>query len=345
MKKNNSITEIAGILKISRNTVSKVINGKPGVSEKTQIAILDFININSERINSLSILNKSTTPKGNIIFSYFFENTEYLNNIIVGAESILKEYGYSMLLNIVQVSNENDILLPPSLYSDSVKGIISFNIFNEAYWDQIISSNIPSVFIDTFYKPYLYVGKADIVATENSHAIHEIMNILIKKGKNNWGFVGNPNYCFSHNERWKAFKDSLEENSLCLKESNCVYDSLDSLANYESVLLLKERIKNMEQTPDAFICVNDMNAIILTKVLQELNLNIPDDVAIVGFGNVSEAVRHSPPITTIDSDCKYLGQIAVKLILERIQNPNKHFEFVQYDTKLILRESTGHSSL
>ena len=60
----------------------------------------------------------------------------------------------------------------------------------------------------------------------------------------------------------------------------------------------------------------------------------------MGFDNLSETVRQSPAITTIDAHSEYLGEMAAQKLLERIANPRKYYEFLSYGTNLVLRDST-----
>lgn len=340
MKKQYTINEIAEILKLSRNTVAKVINGKDGVSEKTRKLILDFLSINPSTADKNSLSQYTSAQKGNVIFTYHLSYNEYLHNILTGIERFLKENGYALILNIIRDNDVNNISLPASLYNGSVCGVISFNIFSVRYWNEITSLNIPSVFIDTFYQHHLFAGKADIVAPENSRAIHEIMSLLIKKGKKAFSFIGHPKYCYSTNQRWSAFKDVLEANDLPLQEECCIYDNLTLLSDIEQIALLKQRIKAMPKCPDVFLCASDTFAIVLSCALQDLGYRIPDDVSIIGFDNLSETVRQSPSITTIDAHSEYLGKMAAKKILERLEDPKKHYEFTLYETNLVIRDST-----
>ena len=340
MKKQHSINEIAEILKLSRNTVAKVINGKPGVSEKTRKLIMDFLSINQSTADKDSLSQYTSAQKGNVIFTYHLSYNEYLHNILTGMERFLKENGYALVLNIIRDNDVNNISMPASLYNGSVCGVISFNIFSIQYWNEITSLNIPSVFIDTFYQHHLYAGKADIIAPENSRPIHEIMDMLIKNGKKTFGFIGYPKYCYSAYQRWEAFKDALEISGLPLHEEYCIFDNLTHHSDVEQIDMLKQKIKAMAKCPEVFLCSSDTFAIVLSCALQDLGYQMPNDVSIIGFDNLSETVRQSPSITTIDAHSEYLGKMAAKKILERLEDPQKHYEFTLYETNLVIRDST-----
>ncbi len=344
MKKQYTINETAEILNLSRNTVAKVINGKPGVSEKTKKLIIDFLSMNQSTDEKNYVSQYTSAQKGSVIFTYYHKNYEYLHNILTGIERYLKEKGYALILNIIRDYDADNISLPASLYNGSVCGIISFNIFSKQYWNDITSLSIPSVFIDTFYQHHLFAGKADIIAPENSRAIHEIISQLANNGRKSFGFVGYPQYCYSTYQRWLAFKDALEIEELPMNKQQCIFDNLTLYSDVAQIDLLKERIKAMPKCPEVFLCSGDSFAIVLSCALQDLGYKIPEDVSIIGFDNLSETVRQSPSITTIDAYPEYLGKMAAKKILERLEDPKKHFEFTLFETNLVLRDSTDNSS-
>ena len=96
----------------------------------------------------------------------------------------------------------------------------------------------------------------------------------------------------------------------------------------------------MVSLPDVFVCGNDWTAIQLIYALQFLGFQIPKDVCVVGFDNIPAASRISPSLTTISTPQKYLGIAAARQILERIQHPTCPHVFCEYETELIIRNST-----
>ncbi len=340
MKKQYTINEIATILNLSRNTVSKVLNDKKGVSPKTQKIVWNFLASNQTVYAGDFPKMHTESQNRNVIFTYHLSNGEYLNNILNGLERYLKGNGYTLILNIVHDDEEGHISLPPALNSGLACGIISFNIFDKDYWEKIIDLHIPSVFIDTFYQSYLFAGRTDIITPENCHAIHKVIGMLLEKGKKRFGFIGNPYYCYSSNQRWLAFCSSLQNAGLEVQKEFCILEDLLKHSDSEQMEFLRRKIEGMPQCPEAFVCTSDSFATILSCVLQEKGYRIPQDVSIVGFDNLSETLRQSPTITTIDAHSEYLGEIAGQKLLERIANPKKYYEFLSYSTDLILRDST-----
>ena len=103
---------------------------------------------------------------------------------------------------------------------------------------------------------------------------------------------------------------------------------------------IKTLIQGLSELPDAIICQSDLQAIQLCNALKEMNVRIPEQVAIVGCDNLPETQRQSPQLTTIDGNTFYQGQLAAKKILERIANPEKPHEYILCETRLIYRSTS-----
>jgi LacI family transcriptional regulator len=340
MARTYSIVKIADELNLSRNTVSKVINGKPGVSLKTRRLVENFFKIEPGMIGG-DVENQVKAKT--ILFSYKLENVEYINGLLNGIEKSLKENGYLLALNIIE-NTQGQIHLPPAIQSGSICGIISFNIYDPEYWHRTIDLKIPCVFFDSLPQRCLFAGETDIIIPENEVAVMELVKMLKDSGRRNLGYYGNPNYCLSLRERWLFFRKALAKYGLPLKEENYILDNFEKLTDLENKQIIKNRLMDMRKLPDAYVCASDRQAILLMGALKELSISIPDEIAVTGFDNLPETLRQIPPLTTVEAYSKYQGELAVKKILERLVNPSKPYEFIHTECSLILRESTGHKS-
>jgi LacI family transcriptional regulator len=340
---HRSINKIANDLNLSRNTVSKVINGRPGVSAKTRRLIENYLKTESTTAAPENPAGEKGQPN-TILFSYRLENVEYINGLLAGIEKSLKDNGYLLALNIIEDKRTSSVHLPPAVRNGSICGIISFNIYDPAYWQETIDLGIPCAFFDTLSQRHLFAGKTDVIMPENEVTIRELVKILKETGRNNVGYYGNPGYCLSLHERWVFFKNALIEFNLPLCEENCILDDFGNITDQENIQIIKQQLGTMQKLPDAYICASDRQAILLVSALKELSISIPDEIAVAGFDNLPETLRQTPPLTTVEAHSKYQGELAVKKILERLANPNKPYEFIHTACTLILRESTGHSS-
>jgi LacI family transcriptional regulator len=342
MNRDYSIVKIADELNLSRNTVSKVVNGKPGVSLKTRHLVENYLKIEPRILAEENV--ESQVKANTILFSYKLENVEYINGLLNGIEKSLKDNGYLLALNIIEDTKEQVIQPPPAVRCGSICGIISFNIYDPEYWRKTIDLKIPCVFFDSLPQRRLFAGETDIIIPENEVAIMELVKLLKDSGRKNLGYYGNPNYCLSLQERWLFFRKALDEYGLSFAEENYILDDFEKLTDLENKQIIKNRLLAMQKLPDAYICASDRQAILLMGALKELSISIPDEIAVTGFDNLPETMRQIPPLTTVEAYSKYQGELAVKKILERLANPGKPYEFIHTECSLILRKSTGHEA-
>ncbi|MBU9739544.1 LacI family DNA-binding transcriptional regulator [Diplocloster agilis] len=338
-----SVNQIAQALNLSRSTVSKVLNGRPGVSEKTYNLIMNYIHAADKQPDNPSAGNASGQMP-TIMFSYCLENIEYINGLLAGIEEALKNNGYLLAVNIVTRNSGEGNYLPPSVYSGSVKGIISFNIYDLAYWEEVCALPVPSVFLDTIYDKHRFSGKTDIILPENEAPLMEAITALAREGRRNFGFLGYPYFCYSLYQRWETYRNTLKNLGLPLNEENCILDDFDQMPDIDMAQALKNRLIQMKNLPDAYICTSDKQAIQLLRALKELSVCVPQDVAVIGFDNLPESLRQDPPLSTVDAYSSVQGSLAVTALLDRIAHPDRPHITIQCQTKLLLRESSGHST-
>ena len=335
----HTVKEISSTLNLSRNTVSKVLNGKPGVSARTRELILGYISGGTEARAAAPAA--ADAPQKTILFSYRLENIEYFNGLLSGVEKVIREHGYLLGVNIVNAGSSRPYF-PPSVYGGSVCGILSFNIYDEDYWEEVLSLGIPAVFFDAIHDRLKFRGRADIVSVESQCPIHAVMDELYRLGRRRFAFFGDPRYCHSLNQRWLAFQDALREHALPLNLPQCILDDFSAFSDEECLQIVRSRLSAMRQLPDAFICASDRQAILLMRALKQLSVSVPEEIAVTGFDNLPESARQLPPLTTVECNSQYQGALAVRKLLERIADPGKPHEYIECETSLLLRESTGH---
>jgi hypothetical protein len=176
---------------------------------------------------------------------------------------------------------------------------------------------------------------------ENKKHLKHLTEQLINKGAKRFGFIGDlysPNAGRGFQELYDALCESLSAHQLSLDSESCMlYETQEDFRNFQTIV---QKVQAMSSLPDVFVCGNDWTAVQLIYALQFLGFRIPKDVSVIGFDNIPAASRISPALTTISTPKKYLGIAAAKQILERIQFPDSPHVFCEYETELIIRDST-----
>jgi LacI family transcriptional regulator len=97
----------------------------------------------------------------------------------------------------------------------------------------------------------------------------------------------------------------------------------------------------MPQRPTALVCSNDVMAFGAMPVLEQLGLRVGQDIAVTGVGDVPEAALGRPPLTTLATEPRHIGQEAARLLLRRMAMPDAPAEQVVLPARLVVRASCG----
>jgi LacI family transcriptional regulator len=91
----------------------------------------------------------------------------------------------------------------------------------------------------------------------------------------------------------------------------------------------------------AFFAFNDIAAIGAMKAFADSSLRVPEDISVVGFDDIESAAFHNPSLSTVRQPMHEMGEIAARLLLERLGGETPESEVVTVEPSLVVRESTG----
>ena len=180
------------------------------------------------------------------------------------------------------------------------------------------------------------LGNAYSVKTDNYSGVKLMMDHLIKRhGYKNIAVIKGPENNQEVLERFKAYKDALEENGIPFNEEIAVSGSFSESSGYDAAMKLLEK-GNIE----AIFAINDDMAYGAIKAIKRKNLTVPNDIAVVGFDDQIQSKLFSPSITTVKMPISQLGFKAVE-ILRNIFNHKSAAKETVIKTELAIRESCG----
>lgn len=196
-----------------------------------------------------------------------------------------------------------------------------------------VKRSIPVAIIDE----HTPVEFGDTVVNDEIAATQQVVDLLVSFGHKNICCLSEPNdsaHTWSQ-ARTSSFVSALSEKTG--KKPEVEYVS----AKDAGALFVAFRLLAQEPAPTAVFAVTDHHAELLYQAAAKLGKRIPEDLAIVGFGNLKEGLNFSPSLTTVDQNPRELGRKAVELVLGRIDGPeaNKTYEKVLVEAKLIQRDS------
>jgi len=329
-----TIKDIARNLGVSVSTVSRALKDHPDISLETKQLIKAYAEQVNYRPNVLALsLRKQKTNTIGLIIPAIVHH--FFSSVISGIEDLAYKEGYNL---IICQSNENqhrEAINLQTLIDHRVDGILvslskttqSFEHFREA-----IDSGIPIVFYDRVTDAL----DSDKVIMDDFEGGRIATNHLINRGCKNIIHLAAPQHLLIGMNRRRGYCEALKKAGLEIRE-----DHILKCDTREEVLTLKNHLLNIAPAVDGIFAVNDSTAMAAIQVLQSKGFRVPDDIAVVGYGDGPNATIIHPELTTIVQKGYEMGRESVKMLLRRLNNPAAD---INYQTKvfkptLIIRQS------
>ena len=346
MKKRITVQDIADELGLSRNTVSKAINGTGNVSAETRNLIFQkAAELGYKQFSLIQSSEPEPKPLANreiALFTRSVPGTQHLSSTLLDSfQKKISTLGYRLTIYMLRDEIVSSCSFPENFNTNSTDAILILELFDKPYTSFLCSQPIPTLFVDSFANLDKERINSDILYMENKISVYQLISNLFKSGCKNIGFVGDHLHCQSFYERWCGYKDAMESHSQTNYTQFCIL--ADDRMPYIEPAWLAEQIKKLPSLPDAFFCANDFLAICTIKALRSLNYRLPDDVKVAGFDNSNEAQIVDPPLTTVSIYGHQMGYMATDILLDRIKYPDKPYSTTYVQTDIVFRSSTGNT--
>lgn len=324
------IKEVAKRAGVSIATVSHVINNTRFVSEGTRTkveAALSELNYVPNNIARSLRTNKSKTVGLLIpdISNFFF------TEISECMEKVLRENGYSLVLcntnEDLEIELQNIELLKGHLVSGM---IIAPTTHNFNYRGLFEDNNYPLVMIDRVTDHL----QCDTITVDGMSATKQAILNLIERGHKKIGYIKGLAGLSTSNERLQGYITALQENSIEYDESLVFNGDSRRKSGY---LICLELLKNKDVT--AMYVSNNLMAVGAMQCLADHNIEIPKQMAIIGFDDYNWSTITNPPLSTIKQPADLIGSEAARLILERIKTPDGPYKKHVFAANFIQRKS------
>lgn len=334
MKRHQTtILDIARELKLSKSTVSRALTGHPNVKEATRKTILELAEKLDYERNMLAIsLVKSKSSTIGIIVPEFV--TAFFPQIINEIHETASRAGYNVLITQSGESYETEVANAKVLLCSQVDGVLvslTKETRNFEHLKVFQRKGIPIIFFNRVCED-MEVPK---VIVDDYDGAFNAVEYLIKKGRRRIAHLAGPNTLQISRKRLSGYRDALTKNKLPVDEELIIpYDlSVDKVHIYVSYLL------DLPEPPDALFAINDPTAIRAIQVIKSKGLQIPKDIAVIGFSNDYAGELMEPSLTTVSQPLKEMGKVATRLLIDQIENDSNKPLIKVLKTKLIMRNS------
>jgi LacI family transcriptional regulator len=329
-----TLSDIAKDLKVSVVTVSKVLRNQGRISARTRNRVLKRAKELDYRPNLVarSLVTRRTYTIGLLLPDF---THPFFAEIAKTIAETVRPRGYHVIISYFEEDPALERVEADSLLSRRVDGLILASSQSPERLDlfeQLQSRKLPFVLID---RPIDGV-RASFVGVDN-HAIGRLATAhLIERGCRRIAHLRGPKIGLA-SKRLDGYRDSLKKHRLKAAANYVVEAGFHDYTGYEAMKqLLKEK-----PAPDGVFCYNDPVAIGAMRAILEAGLKVPEDVAVVGAGNVHYSDALAVPLTTIDQKAREIGARAAELLLEQMaaKQPMKPREILLVP-ELVARKST-----
>lgn len=336
--KKATLKDIAKESGVSIKTVSRALNDYPDINRKTKARILE---IAKKRDYSPNLLAKSLRDNKSYTIGYIISDTmnEFFWDVAYAIESEFKKYKYGILTSFSNNNPSVELEALKLLISRQVDGIILASIgSNCEFIREIIEKlNIPVVVIDNKVKGL----KCNVVLHDNINGAYLLTKHLIEHGHKEIACISGPQNETSGKRRIEGYIKALQEFNLKTHDDFLKISDWTISGGYQAALQL---FKAKQKKPAAVFICNSVMALGSLKALRELDLKVPQDVALVSFDSLNFIEATNPALTTLERSDYKIGEAAAKLLYENIldrDNSKKEVKEIYIETGLSIRESCG----
>lgn len=326
-----TIYDIAEKAGVAASTVSRVINNKPGIKaetrERIQKLLKEYNYIPDE--NARGLVNKSTKLIG--ILMPDIRNSHH-SDLAYVVEKKLREYGYcSIILNAGYEPN----LMAESIQILEQRKVDGIMLVGSAFQNDVVMKELSERMTNTpvvLANGYLDLPNAYGILVDERSGIKQVVELLHSKGKKNIAFLGNLGTPSSY-EKLYGYRDGLAKFNL--DEVIIEVTGFEKESGYTGAKKLLETYP----TVDSVICAEDIMAVGVIRVLNEMNIKIPEQIAVIGVNNAIYGEISFPSITSLDNKMPETGLMAAQILVESLNGDDKPHKIMLFPS-IVEREST-----
>lgn len=334
-----TIKDIAKEAKVSVATVSRVINHNPSVNPEMERRVKEAIDRNQfQPSDSARKAAKRSTKLIGVIVPDI--SNSIFSRLLKGANSILVQYGYNIIVCDSEGDLERELHLINVLYAKGVEGIIfSSAVISEEHMKLINHNKCPVIFVcqEPLFpslKEYIHLT----VATNNFQAAREIVHFLHHMGHYQIAFLCGPLFDISAGlKRLQGYKCGLADLKIPYHDY-FVEESRDFSAQsgYDA---MKRLYEGCPVLPTAIFAACDLYAIGAMEFLYDYGIQVPKQISIIGIDDIEISSIYRPSLTTLRQNTFDHGLKAAELLLRSIQTPPVSSEIIYVPYSIVRRRS------
>ncbi len=331
-----TIRDVAKHAGVGVGTVSRVLNESPDVSHLTRqkvLAAIAELNFSPSLVARRLSLRKTSTIG---IIAPFFTRPAFVERLR-GVEKVIAQSNYDLVLFNVETPERRDTLFRDVPRPDRVDGLLIISLSpDDAAAERFHTASIPTVLIDA-YHPDL-----NCVLVDNINGGQKAVEHLLNLGHQRIGFISdamdnpyNP-FRFSHiHDRYQGYRLALTHATIPFRPE---YHK-QGVHSRRTARQLAYELLSQPEPPTAIFAYSDTQAFGVLEAAQDLGLNVPQDLSVIGFDDIELAEYLN--LTTIRQNLVESGEIGANLLLQMLSGAHTPTQKITLPIELILRQTTA----
>jgi LacI family transcriptional regulator len=338
LRRKITLKHIARELDVSISTVSKALKNSSEISRDTKDKIQAFAKLYNYKPNNIaiSLKNKRTKNIGVIIPDIVHH---FFTTVFRGIEHYANQHGYNVIVCVSDESFDREVINMEMLANGSIDGYImalagetqlkkDFNHLKE-----VTEQGIPLVLFDRVTDEI----RCDKVVLNDEEIAYEATLSLINEGRKHIALLTTDNFFSVSNSRELGYRKALTEHGISIDEQLILRLPYNEEVNGIEPFLVENNV-------DAILSVNEIFAIHCLGVVRKMGLKIPEHISVIGFTDGILSKYAEPKLTTVAQHGDKMGEVAAKLLIEKIENDfdeeDEVFTTEVIAATIIRREST-----
>jgi LacI family transcriptional regulator len=331
-RSNKSITiqDVARAAGVSVSTVSRVLNDKDDVATDTYHKVQGVI---ADLGYTSSLAARSMRSRRTGVIGLIMPELEnpFCIQVMKGINRAIVALDYDLIAYTSGIITKNSTAEREQYYVSLLNGSITDGVIVVTPAATSFSTAAPVVAID----PNKECPDCPTVIARNHAGALAAMEYLIALGHRRIGFIGGRPDLQCAQQRLQGYEDALRQASIALDPDLITVGDFTNHAGRGCA----QRLLSLPEPPTAIFAANDQSALGAIEAAREAGRRVPDDLSVVGFDNIPEAVYFNPALTTVDQSIDKMGYVATEMLIDLIQGKPLESDLYKMPTQLIVRDS------
>ncbi len=328
-----SLNDVAKKAGVSIATVSRVINKGTNVNDETRAKVLKAIKELKYQPSRVAKRLRSKSASSNLLGVLIpdIQNPFYVD-VLRGVEDVAYENNYAIIMcNFAQDEKKEKMYLE-ILQQESIDGLVAAPSHErDPKVIKLVKEGLPMVCVD---RGLLDVD-VDVVVVNNQKGAFGAIDYLAKKGYKRIAYISGQKQIPSSRYREEGYREALEANGLEFDPEIVKYGD----SKLGSAVKLCDELLDLPNPPDAIFTGNNLITLGALEAIHKRGLQIPSDVAILGFDDMYWSISLNPPLSAVRQPAYEIGRRAGELLIQRISDPKRPPIHMTLNTELMIRKS------